>query len=68
VADAREIVIVVSDDGIGIPADLDVRTSGGMGMGIVLALVEKQLGGRLSVDRSHGTSVTIAVPIDRVAA
>ncbi len=65
--DGREIVFVVSDDGIGIPADLDVRTAGSMGMGIVLALVEKQLGGRLSVDCSRGTSVTIAVPVASVA-
>ena len=67
VAEGQEIVFEVSDDGVGIPADLDVRTTGGMGMGIVLALVEKQLGGRLSVDRSRGTSVTIVVPIDNVA-
>jgi two-component sensor histidine kinase len=67
VADGGEIVFVVADDGIGIPADLDVRKTGSMGMGIVLALVEKQLGGRLSIDRSRGTTVTIAIPFDGVA-
>jgi two-component sensor histidine kinase len=31
-------------------------------MGLVLGLVEKQLGGRLELDRSHGTGFTIVIP------
>lgn len=56
------IVLVVRDDGVGLPDDLDLRSSRGMGMGLVLGLVEKQLGGRLEVDRSHGACFTIVIP------
>lgn len=56
------IVLVVRDDGVGLPDDLDLRSSQGMGMGLVLGLVEKQLGGRLELDRSHGTGFTIVIP------
>ena len=37
--DNREIVLVVQDDGIGIPADLDIRKTETMGMSLVVSLV-----------------------------
>ena len=56
------IKLVVRDNGIGMPADLDIRTTKTMGMGLVVSLVEKQLRGRLDLDRSQGTCFTIVIP------
>jgi len=56
------VKLVVCDDGVGLPADLDIRTTATMGMGLVVGLVEKQLGGRLELDRARGTCFTITVP------
>ncbi|MEJ2188937.1 MAG: PAS domain S-box protein, partial [Acidobacteriota bacterium] len=57
--EAGEIVLVVCDDGIGLPPGLDIRKTETMGMGIVVGLVENQLGGRVELDRSDGTCFTI---------
>ncbi len=56
------VKLVVRDDGIGLPAELDIRTTTTMGMGLVVGLVEKQLAGRLELDRTHGTCFTITIP------
>jgi PAS domain S-box-containing protein len=56
------VKLVVRDDGVGLPADLDIRTTKTMGMGLVVSLVEKQLRGLLDLDRSQGTCFTIVIP------
>ena len=59
-----EVVLRVSDDGVGLPADLDIRATESMGMSLVVGLVENQLGGRLELDRDKGTCFTIIFSID----
>jgi len=54
-----QIVLVIGDNGIGLPPDLDIRNTETMGMSIVVGLVENQLGGRVELDRSEGTCFTI---------
>ena len=54
-----EIKLVVHDDGVGIPAGVDIRNTETMGMRLVVGLVESQLGGRVDLDRDHGTRFTI---------
>ena len=56
------INLVVRDDGVGIPEDLDIRKTNTMGMGLVTNLVERQLGGRLELDRCEGTCFRIFIP------
>ena len=53
------IKLVVRDDGIGIPAEVDIRNTKTMGMRLVIGLVESQLGGDVTLDRSEGTRFTI---------
>jgi len=53
------IMLVVYDDGVGFPADLDIRNTETMGMRLVVGLVESQLGGRVDLDREDGTRFTI---------
>jgi two-component sensor histidine kinase len=54
-----EFILAVSDTGVGFPKEVDFReTSGSLGIRLVLTLVN-QLGGRIDLDRSSGTTVTI---------
>jgi PAS domain S-box-containing protein len=51
------LVIVVSDNGIGLPDDLDIRHTDTLGLNLVSGLAEHQLGGKFSVNRNpQGTS------------
>jgi len=54
--DNGDIELMVSDDGIGMPAEFDWRGSQTLGLRLVRNLVERQLQGRLDVDRTHGTT------------
>lgn len=51
-------ILSVSDNGIGLPADVDIRTSGSLGLLIVRSLAA-QIGGTLEVDVSAGTTVRV---------
>ncbi|HET8759946.1 MAG TPA: ATP-binding protein, partial [Nitrospiria bacterium] len=52
-------ILVVRDTGVGFPKEVDFHeTSGSLGIRLVLTLVS-QLGGRIDLDRSSGTTVTI---------
>ena len=47
--------LVVQDDGIGLPAGLDLKTSTGFGLRLVDMLTE-QMGGSMKIERNNGTS------------
>lgn len=57
-------VLIVSDNGIGIPASVDIQTTRSLGLRLVHALT-RQLRGTLNLDRHHGTqfTITFAKPI-----
>jgi signal transduction histidine kinase len=71
----------VTDDGIGIPADLvverifdpffttkDVEKGLGLGLSICASIINA-MGGRITVERlAHGTRFTIALPMRRATA
>ncbi|MBO2009980.1 histidine kinase dimerization/phosphoacceptor domain -containing protein [Hymenobacter negativus] len=61
--DAGHYLLVVADDGVGMPADVDLRRSNSMGANIMRGL-SKQLGGDLQV--ASGRGVTISVPFTLV--
>ena len=50
--------LVISDNGIGLPAELDLQTTDSLGLLLVKRLA-RQLGGTLQVDRNGGTIFTI---------
>lgn len=54
-----KIQLVVSDDGVGIPEEVDFRTTESLGLRLVTILAEDQLGGKISLDRSNGTAFSI---------
>jgi len=53
-----EVELAVSDDGVGIPASLDLANSKTLGLHLVGNLVE-QLGGKIELDRTAGTRFRI---------
>jgi len=56
--DKESFILVVSDDGIGMPEELDFRTTTSLGLQLVTGLV-RQLQGNIDVDKSTGTKYTI---------
>ena len=49
----------ISDDGIGIPKDLDIRNTKSLGLHLVTALAENQLHGEIIILRDRGTEFQI---------
>jgi len=57
-ADDGQFTLMVSDNGVGFPRDLDFRDAGSLGLQLVNTLVE-QLEGIIELDRSGGTTFKI---------
>ena len=57
-ADDGQFTLMVSDNGVGFPRDLDFRDAGSLGLQLVNTLVE-QLEGTIELDRSGGTTFKI---------
>lgn len=62
---ADRLDVRVHDDGVGLPSDFEPATSDRLGIAIVRALVESELGGSLdfSGDDQVGTTVQIRLPL-----
>lgn len=56
-----EIIITVSDNGIGLPENVDLQKTESLGLQIVLDLT-KQLQGKIEIWRSKGTEFMITLP------
>jgi two-component sensor histidine kinase len=61
------IILIVRDNGIGIPEEFDLKTTQSLGLTLVQALVE-QLEGTIELDCSRGTEVRIIFPGGRISA
>lgn len=57
--DGNEYELTVSDNGIGIPEDIDFRKTETLGLHLVSILAEDQLSGKIKLDRSRGTEFSI---------
>lgn len=55
---AGKLTLIVEDDGVGFPKDVDFRKTESLGMQLVIMLVE-QLGGAIELDKSKGTAFKI---------
>jgi PAS domain S-box-containing protein len=61
-AKGAEIEIVVRDNGLGLPADVDVHQPRTVGLHLVDGLVKNQLDGQIEVKRDKGTEFRIKFP------
>jgi two-component sensor histidine kinase len=55
----NNIQLSISDDGIGIPKELDIRNTKSLGLHLVTALAEAQLHGKIILNREKGTEFQI---------
>jgi two-component sensor histidine kinase len=53
------IQLSISDDGIGISKDMDIRNTKSLGLHLVTALAEGQLHGKIILNRERGTEFQI---------
>jgi two-component sensor histidine kinase len=51
----NEIELTVSDNGIGIPEEMDIRSTKSLGLHLVTILAEDQLRGKIKLDKTKGT-------------
>jgi two-component system, sensor histidine kinase PdtaS len=54
-----ELGLTVSDDGVGILEDSDIKQTDSMGLRLVRVLAEHQLNGEIEIDRTQGTACHI---------
>ncbi len=51
----KDVELVISDNGVGIPKDLDFRQTNSLGLHLVTILAEDQLDGEIKLSRDKGT-------------
>jgi two-component sensor histidine kinase len=54
----EDLVLVVADNGIGLPKDIDYRNTQSLGLQLVVTLTD-QLNGTIKLDSEKGTKYTI---------
>jgi two-component system, sensor histidine kinase PdtaS len=59
----NELVVVVQDDGVGLPRGFSLEGSKGLGLSIVQALVTSELGGSIEMHDRKGTRVRLRLPL-----
>lgn len=62
---ANEIELIVSDNGVGLPKDIDIRNTDSLGLHLVSILAEDQLHGKIILDRTEGTSFHIKLKMKK---
>ncbi|MGA2914542.1 MAG: histidine kinase dimerization/phosphoacceptor domain -containing protein [Sedimentisphaerales bacterium] len=58
-AGGNQVEMIISDNGMGIPAELDFQKTDTLGLQLVNAFVKDQLAGEIELDRSMGTKFKI---------
>ena len=59
-----EIILKISDNGIGLPDKFDINKDSGFGLKTVIELVESQLGGQLTFNNTNGAEFNIKIKTD----
>jgi PAS domain S-box-containing protein len=62
--DNQSYELVISDNGVGLPGHIDIQNPSSFGLHLV-NLLNKQLAGKIEVNREKGTSFTVEFPVKR---
>ena len=60
--DDRQIELIVQDNGVGMPEDLNIKNVASLGLKLVIILTEDQLQGKVRLNRRKGTRFIITFP------
>jgi two-component sensor histidine kinase len=60
----KNLLLTVSDNGIGLPEEFDIHTSESLGLKIVSTLVDQHYG-KLKVNRKNATEFKIIIPLEK---
>ncbi len=60
----KELELVIADNGIGVPDELDWKNSNTLGLKLVRTLVENQLDGSIDMESKNGTKFSIKFDIE----
>ncbi|ULP71269.1 PAS domain-containing sensor histidine kinase [Nodularia sphaerocarpa] len=58
----NDIEMIIQDNGVGLPANLDWSNTDSLGLSLVYDLVTEQIEGSITVERNHGTVFKIQFP------
>lgn len=58
--DDNTIMMIISDNGIGLPPDFESSKSSTLGMNLIHLLIEKQINGTLEISKNKGTTYVIS--------
>ena len=64
-ANEEELELTFSDDGIGIPEDLDFDNMETLGLDLTKDIVEHQLDGKIELDRTKGTTFHVLFKVEK---
>ena len=64
--EAAEVELIISDDGVGIPSEIDPAGAGTVGLSLVTETVCGQLGGSIEIERSNGVRFEIRFKAESV--
>ena len=53
-----DVVLSFGDNGVGFPEDFDIQKTKTLGLSLAVSLMEKQIGGKMVVDRNNGLHYT----------
>ena len=59
----NRIVLIVSDNGVGIPEDIAIEDAESLGLQLITILAKDQLEGDIELERKGGTKFTISFPL-----
>jgi len=57
----KDMELVVSDNGVGLPKDIDFRSTESLGLHLVTILAEDQLHGKIRLNRDNGAEFQIKI-------
>ena len=60
----KQFELTITDNGIGLPEELDWRNTTTLGLKLVRALVQDQLGGRVQMESKNGTKFIVKFDIE----
>jgi two-component sensor histidine kinase len=64
--EADQVELIITDDGVGIPPEIDPASAVTVGLGLVTETVRGQLGGSIEIERSHGVRFEIRFRIANI--